>query len=119
MSWKLTNAYQQKREKSDAVRVAAALNKAKIACCLEWMIPRYGEYTDSGALKSYSLDILLIDPRYQNVGIEMEGDGSGSKDNPERDDYIKRLGITLLHFKNGTPSQSIIDLLNADFRRKD
>ena len=119
MAWKLTNEYQQKTFKKDAVRVAAALNAAKIACELEHRILYYGHFNRHGKQKDFWVDVFLLDPRYEIVGIDMEGEGSASSDNLERDAYIKSLGITLLHFKNSTKSQSIIDLLNESFRRKE
>ena len=42
------------------------------------------------SLKSYTADIVVVDPRYYN-GIE--GEGSASKDNEKRDLYFSRLWL--------------------------
>lgn len=44
----------------------------------------------------YSIDFLVGD----KVAVEVEGDGSASKNNPKRDAVIKEAGLTLLHFSN-------------------
>jgi very-short-patch-repair endonuclease len=116
MSWKLTNEYQQKAFKHDAVRIASALNKAKIDCTLEHEVVRYGEFKNGHPL-SYVLDILLIDPRYQSVAIEVEGEGSSSKDNDKRDAYLSTLGIRVLHVDNKIKGEEVIVRLNGSFRR--
>ena len=117
MSWKQTASWQEKVFKKDAVRVAAALNAAKIACTLEYPIKREGEYNRDGKQKFYSVDILLKDDRFERVGIEMEGQGSASADDLKRDELIQSQGIILLHFPNKTKAQPIIDLLNSNFRK--
>ena len=118
MSWKETNEYQRKTFKSDAIRIASALAKAKIDYSLEWQVPRYNEYTRGGTLKSYYLDILVCDPRYETVAIEVEGEGSSSRDNLKRDEYLSTLGIRVLHVDNKTKGDEVIVRLNGSFRRE-
>ena len=104
--------------RKDAVRVASALNVAKIDCELEYIVPRIGEYAANGQEKFYSVDLRTKDPRYEVVAIEMEGKGSGSKDNADRDEYLMSHGFKgVLHYPNGTPSEEIIADLNRDFKK--
>ena len=117
MSWKLTNTWLQKTFKKDAVRVSNALNQVHIDNTLEYLIPRDGEYNRDGKPKFYSIDVLVHDPTFELVGIDMWGKGSASEDNPKRDAKIKAEGICLLHFKNSTKSESIINLLESEFRK--
>jgi len=116
MSWKLSNEYQQKAFKKDAVRIASALNRAHIACTLEHEVVRYGEYKNGHPL-SYVLDILLIDPRYDTVAIEVEGEGSSSKDDYQRDWYLSTRGIRVLHVDNKVKSEEVIIRLNGSFKK--
>ena len=101
----------------DAVRIASALNRAQIACQLEHTIVRYGEFNARGQQKTYSLDILIIDPRYRPVAIEVEGEGSASRDNDRRDRFLAGLGIAVLHVDNRTAGKDVIARLDGSFRR--
>ncbi len=103
----------------DAVRIASALNRAKIACRLEHEIIRYGEFTKDGKQKTYSIDILVCDPRYESVAIEVEGEGSASRDNDKRDQYLATLGIRVLHIDNKTSGEQVIIRLNGSFKWKE
>ena len=115
MNWKQTNEYQRKTFKSDAIRIASALNRAGIFYSLEWVIPRYGEYRNGHPL-SYVVDIMVLDWRYKSVAIEVEGEGSSSKENTKRDAYLSTLGITVLHVDNKVKSEEVVVRLNASFR---
>ena len=103
--------------RKDAVRVAAGLNRAGIACSLEYEIIRYGEFNSRGIQKTYHLDVFVHDPRYLPVSIEMEGEGSGSRDNLKRDAYLGKLGIAVAHFANKTSSQEVIGWLDKSFKK--
>jgi hypothetical protein len=116
MSWKETNEYQRKTFKGDAIRIAGALAKAKIDYSLEWVIPRYGEFKNGHPL-SYVVDILVMDERYEPVAIEVEGEGSASRDNLKRDGYLSTLGIRVLHVDNKTKGDEVIARLNGSFRK--
>ena len=91
----------------DHVRIASALNRAHIDCQLAHTVIRYGEFKNGHPL-SYSIDILVIDPRYKPVAIEVEGGGSSSRDNLERDAYLGSLGISVLHVDNKVPASDVI-----------
>lgn len=99
----------------DAVGIASALNTARIAIILEHTIIRYGEYTKSGNPKTYLIDIMVVDPLFRPVAIEVEGEGSSSKDNDKRDAYLSKLGITVLHVDNKTPAAEVLKRLE-EFR---
>ena len=103
----------------DAIRIASVLNRHRIYYTLEWTVPRYGEYTNGGILKTYSLDILVHDPRYETVAIEVEGAGSSSKDNDKRDAYLSTLGIRVLHVDNKVSGDEVLVRLNGSFRKKE
>ena len=114
MSWKTTAAWQAKTFKPDALRVGNALNKAGILYTLEWREPRYEKdgspiLNRDGRPKFYSVDILVHDHRFELVGIEMEGDHSASKDNQDRDDYLRGLGIWVLHEDNRVPAEKVLE----------
>ncbi len=115
MSWKETNEYQRKTFKGDAIRIASALAKAKIDYSLEWVVPRYGEFKNGHPL-SYVVDLMVLDERFKPLAIEMEGEGSSSKDNTKRDQYLNGLGITVLHIDNRTPSEKVVQAV-LNFRR--
>ena len=117
MSWKETNEWLQKTYKSDAIRIASALNRFYIFYSLEWCIPRYGEFTKDGYPKSYYVDIMIMDERYVPTAIEVEGEGSSSRDNEKRDAYLSTLGIRVLHVDNKTKGEEVIARLNGSFRR--
>ena len=51
----------------------------------EWEFLRWNEYMGSGMLRSYRADIVVVDPRYDDGIIVIEGSGSASKDNEKRD----------------------------------
>lgn len=58
-----------------------------------------GEKTKDGKPKAYIVDFIvgLDSPK----GVEVEGEGSSSKDNPERDKYLKEhYGLDLAHLSN-------------------
>ena len=76
------------------------LNQLGIRYLSEWEFPRWNEYRDNGALKSYVVDIVVIDPRYYNRILEIGGEGSASKDNEKRDLYFARLGLWIEHLAN-------------------
>ncbi|MDE1854502.1 MAG: hypothetical protein KGI38_12260 [Thaumarchaeota archaeon] len=104
---------------SDAVRIASVLNRAKIACTLEYSFLRVGEFTKDGRPKSYTVDILLLDPRFVPTAIEVEGDGSASRDNEKRDAYLATLGLRVLHVDNKTKGEEVIIRLNGSFRKQE
>jgi hypothetical protein len=102
--------------KKDAVRVAAGLNAARIDCELEYLVPRIGEYAANGQEKFYSVDVAVKDPRYEAVAIELEGRGSASKDDLERDEYLLSHGfVAVLHYPNSKRSEDIIADLKRDY----
>ena len=102
--------------KKDAVRVASALNAAGIGCELEYLVPRIGEYAANGQEKFYSVDVAVKDPRYKAVAIELEGRGSASKDDLERDEYLLSHGfLAVLHYPNSKSSEDVIADLKRDY----
>jgi very-short-patch-repair endonuclease len=117
LSWKETAEWQRKTFKADAIRIASALARAKIDYSLEWVIPRYGEYRNGHPL-SYVVDIMVLDEKYVPTAIEVEGEGSSSKDNDKRDAYLSTLGIRVLHVDNKTKGDQVIIRLNGSFRKQ-
>ena len=100
----------------DAVRVASALNAAGIGCELESPVLREGEFTSEGRQKFYSVDIAVKDPRYETVAIELEGRGSASKGDIERDEFLLSHGFAaVLHYPNSKRSEDIIADLKRDY----
>ncbi len=109
MSWK-EGEYLRKTFKSDAIRVAGALAKAKIDYSLEWPVLHVGRFKNGHPI-TYYLDIFIIDERYKPVAVEMEGEGSASRDNLERDHYLSSIGITVLHVDNRTKGSEVLERL--------
>ncbi len=119
MSWKQTAAFQQKYAKKDAIRVANALNQAGIDCELESEIPREGETNPRGLQKFYYVDVTVVDPLVQKVGIEMDGRAHNGREaeDMEKDEYLKRHGYyAILRFPNRTPSEKVVQAV-LGFRR--
>jgi very-short-patch-repair endonuclease len=50
--------------------------------------------------KTYTADIVVVDPRFVPTIIEVEGKGSNSADNEKRDAYFKVAGYELIHVSN-------------------
>lgn len=95
------------------------LDRNGIKNALEFEIPRWNEWHGE-KLKVYSIDILLLDPRYLNVAIEVEGDHSSTTNNQRREKYLERLGIPTYHTSNETAiefPEDILKDLNEHFRR--
>ena len=102
--------------KKDAVRIAAGLNAAEIGCELEYLVPRIGEYATNGQEKFYSVDIAVKDARFEKVAIELEGRGSASKDDLERDEYLLSHGfLAVLHYPNSKRSEDVVADLKRDY----
>ena len=102
--------------KKAAIRVASALNAAGIGCELESPVLREGEFTSEGRQKFYSVDIAVKDARFERVAIELEGRGSASKDDLERDEYLLSHGFAaVLHYLNGKRSEDVIVDLKRDY----
>jgi hypothetical protein len=102
--------------KKDAVRVASALNAAGIGCELESLVLRKGELTSEKKPKFYSVDIAVKDARFERVAIELEGRGSASKDDLERDEYLLSHGFAaVLHYPNSKRCEDVIADLKRDY----
>ena len=101
-----------------AVRVASALNAAGIGCELESPVLREGELTSEKKPKFYSVDIAVKDTRFERVAIELEGRGSASKDDIERDEFLLSHGfVAVLHYPNNTRSEDVIANLKRDYMK--
>jgi len=72
------------------------LVKEGIPCLTEVPIERIGETNREGKPKSYCVDLLVKD----RLIVEVEGYGSKSKDNIERDRYLASLDFMVLHVSN-------------------
>lgn len=94
--------------RDDALRINTALNNAGIANRMEEMFKREGETTQGGKPKIYSLDVYVCDTRFPNIGIELEGKGSASKDNEKRDRFFKDAGVMLFHFPNDINADIVV-----------
>ena len=102
--------------KKAAIRVAAGLNAAGIGCELESPVLREGEFTSEGRQKFYSVDIAVKDAGFEMVAIELEGRGSASKDDIERDEFLLGHGFAaVLHYPNGKRSEDVIADLKRDY----
>ena len=102
--------------KKDAVRVASALNAAGIGCELESLVLRKGELTSEKKPKFYSVDIAVKDARFERVAIELEGRGSASKNDLERDEYLLSHGFAaVLHYPNSKRCEDVIADLKRDY----
>jgi hypothetical protein len=85
--------------KPAAVRFASLLKEAGVKDAqLEVEFPREGELTEAGKPKFYSADIAV---KTALVVLEVEGEGSASKDDPERDASFGRKGFIVLHVSTG------------------
>lgn len=80
----------------DAMALFNLLAK-KFKCETEEAFAREGEKTREGKTKTFHPDILVND----KVCVEVEGAGSSSKDNPERDEFFVKKGLKVLHIPNG------------------
>ncbi len=111
MSWKESAEWNRKTFKGDAIRIASALAKAKIDYSLEWPVLHVGKFKNGHPI-TYYLDIFIIDARYKPAAIEVEGEGSASRDNLTRDQYLASIGITVLHVDNKTKGEKVIEAIN-------
>ena len=84
----------------DHRRAMIILTQLGVRSLAEWEFPRWNEYRGNGTLRSYTADIVVVDPRYFNGILEIEGEGSASKDNEKRDRYFERLGLWVNHLEN-------------------
>lgn len=76
---------------------SSALSAHKVNYRTQEIFEREGEMTKDGKPKIYALDFFLLDKK---VGIEIEGAGSSSKDNPERDAFFGSRGVAVAHLSN-------------------
>ncbi|MDG6921434.1 MAG: hypothetical protein JRN59_07890 [Nitrososphaerota archaeon] len=68
-------------------------------------------------MKSYTADIVVVDPGYYNEILEIEGEGSASKDNEKRDLYFGRFGLWVEHLPNGqVKAEKILVVLGNNSR---
>ena len=72
------------------------LVKLGLPCLLEYPVVREGEFTKDGKQKGYSIDILVG----KWLAVEVEGKGSSSADNDERDEYLSMHKFRTLHIPN-------------------
>lgn len=92
------SSFAVKTFKEPAVRFAGFLKEAGVKDVeLEAEFPREGEFTQDGKPKFYSADVAASAAM---VVVEVEGEGSASKDNPERDAYFVARGYVVLHISN-------------------
>lgn len=80
----------------EAMILFNSLVKRGYGVLTEYPILRDGEFNREGKPKSYQVD-LLVD---RFLILEVEGNGSASKNNKERDDYLRKKGYTLKHIPN-------------------
>ena len=92
------------------------MNAAGIGCELESPVLRKGELTSEKKPKFYSVDIAVKDARFEQVAIELEGRGSASKDDLERDECLLSHGfVAVLHYPNSKRSEDVIADLKRDY----
>jgi hypothetical protein len=80
-------------------RAMAILNRLGIPFRAEAGFSR-GEFNSRGQPLWYYVDILCYPDKPYQFAIELEGDGSSSKDNPKRDAFFRKLGLPVLHIDN-------------------
>ena len=73
-----------------------ALAKTGLYVLCEHPILRDGEFNREGKPKSYVVDLLVN----KKLIVEVEGPGSASADNPERDNYLIKKGYRIHHVSN-------------------
>lgn len=78
------------------VSLLNALTKRRLNCRSEVAFERPGELTSEGQPKTYQSDIVVED----RVIVEVEGEGSSSRDNEKRDFFFKEQGFVVKHIPN-------------------
>ena len=73
-----------------------ALVKTGLRVLCEYPILRDGEFNREGKPKSYVADLLIN----KKLIVEVEGKGSASADNPERENYLIKKGYRIHHVSN-------------------
>src|SRR5438128_2281091 len=78
-----------------SVKLASILENGGVPVKIEDNgIEREGEFTSDGRQKGDFPDIIA----YDRIVCEVEGAGSSSKDNPERDERLRKKGYIVRHF---------------------
>jgi len=88
----------------------AILSSLKVPYENEAPFPRPGKRNSRGDQLYYSVDVLCYPRGRSSVGVEVEGRGSKSRDNPEREDILSGLGVKLVHVDNGTALKAPLKL---------
>lgn len=83
----------------------------------EWVKPTV-HGADVRRLKTYTPDYLIVDPQYYCGIMEVEGKGSASKENPERDAFFTRQGLWVEHIANGAVNLESIKAILARHEMK-
>ena len=89
--------YSKQTQYSDAqMRLGSVLQRAGAIVEFESEIVREGEFTREGRPKHYVLDLLVNG----HLAVEVEGEGSASAGNEDRDIYLNVHGISVYHISN-------------------
>ena len=101
-------------------KALAILNHLGVAFRAEEEFVRWNEYHGKGnmaRLKTWRADILIIDSRYENFVLEIEGKGSNSSDNESRDHYFERHGLPVDHLPNREVNETEIMSILATHKK--
>lgn len=79
-----------------AIAIGNAVQLAGLIVEFEPRFIRDGEFNREGRPKYYQVDVLVAG----FLSVEAEGPGSKSSNNPERDAYLKSIGLELHHVSN-------------------
>lgn len=90
----------------------------------EYELPRWNEYWGEGKLKTWTVDILIIDQRYWNGVLEINGsihdNPSVARSDAHKRRFIQKLGLWFEELENEDVSeQNIRAILNRHLRRVD
>lgn len=80
-----------------------ALAKLGLQVEFEQEFLREGEFNREGKHKSYVVDILVN----RTIAVELEGEGSSSKDDNIRDQFLKAKGLAVIHLPNELALQNL------------
>ena len=92
----LQSQHRQTQGTPAETKIMNTLNFYGIDYKYQQIFKREGKFNGQGIEKSYVADFVLS----HKIILEIEGEGSSSKDNEERDDFFRRLGYILIHIPN-------------------
>ena len=95
------------------------LNQMGMRYLSEWAFPRRSEYRGNGPLETYTAGLVIVDSRFYNGALGIEGSGSASKDNEKRDLHFSGLGLWIEHLANESMGEEEIQAALGRHKRAD